>query len=71
MGPVRLCLENADWANSVHFGGHKVHKSGQVLYDGRDGRATKPSWHGRLAHEGLGGTSCLALAHCAGTVHSR
>src|SRR5213596_1102469 len=36
------------------LGGHKVHKSGQVLYHGRDGHATKPSWHGRLAHEGLG-----------------
>ena len=24
MGPLRLCLENADWANSVHFGGHTV-----------------------------------------------
>src|SRR5213083_2748655 len=27
---------------------------GQVLYHGRDGHATKPSWHGRLAREGLG-----------------
>src|SRR5881275_2482914 len=24
---------------------------GQVLYHGRDGHATKPSWHGRLARE--------------------
>ena len=27
---------------------------GQGLYHGRDGHATKPSWHGRLAREGLG-----------------
>ena len=24
---------------------------GQVLYHGRDGHATKPSWHGRLARD--------------------
>src|SRR5947209_6438096 len=27
---------------------------GQVLYHGRDGHATKPSWHGRLAREMTG-----------------
>src|SRR6266571_1450585 len=33
---------------------------GQVLYHGRDGHATKPSWHGRLARE------CLLNARTAG-----
>src|SRR5438093_2801179 len=42
---------------------------GQVLYHGRDGHATKPSWHGRLAREWLGGTRDLIPPR--GTADSR
>src|SRR5216117_3593464 len=41
------------WTQSSQFG--------QVLYHGRDGRATKPSWHGRLARDSLGGMRLLAI----------
>src|SRR5437867_974938 len=49
-GPAAKCevisaraLRSTWWTQSSQIG--------QVLYHGRDGHATKPSWHGRLARE--------------------
>src|SRR5205814_9675117 len=49
---VFLCasLENTEWATRS-IGWTQSTQIGQVLYHGRDGHATKPSWHGRLARE--------------------
>ncbi len=42
--------ELTEFGIEVHFVDTKS-QIGQVLYHGRDGHATKLSWHGRLARE--------------------